>query len=550
MLRRLLGRVLPRGERDSSLRLRESAWRAASDGDMHGARALLERARALDPRSPEVHSDLGNVCLMLGEDADAEVSYAAALALSAHHAPALTNLGLLRAKRGDRAAAIRCFRQAARADPWSNQAIQRLADWVPDDAVPHEDIALMREITARFPDHAAAWAALGRLHMRGAFDAEPALAALERAVALGQDDADTLTALGGALQEVGRFHDALAAYDRARSIDPHHVGARFHRAIALLTLGRYAEGWPDYELRLRSEDRPRRAFPYPRWSGEDLAGKTILVHAEQGIGDEILFASCLPEIIARAKHCVIDCAPKLAAIFARSFPRATVHGGQQSDRVDWAAQLGIDVQIPAGSVPLHLRSHGTAFPDHRGYLGADTVKVARWRERLTSLGPGRRIGVSWRGGTARTRAGRRSVALADLAPILRESGFHFVSLQYGPDAPAEIERFAAETGISVHHWPEAIADYDETAALVMALDGIVSVCTAIVHLSGGLGRPVRVLTPLVPEWRYGASSDRMAWYPSVRLVRQAASGEWAPVVEAIRLELAEGRLWSGTACGG
>jgi len=112
-----------------------------------------------------------------------------------------------------------------------------------------------------------------------------------------------------------------------------------------------------------------------------------------------------------------------------------------------------------------------------------------------------------------------------------------VSLQYGPNVAIEIDHFAAESGIAVHHWPEAIDDYDETAALAVALDGIVSVCTAIVHLGGALGRPVWVMTPRVPEWRYGASGDRMPWYPSVRLFRQSTGGAWAPVVEAIGREM-------------
>jgi len=537
MLRRLLNRVRPRVS-DDPLRLREIAQRSAIDGQVHRARELIERALTLDPRSPDAHSDLGNVCLMLGDDAQAERSYSAALALSAHHAPALANLGLLRARRGERTAALDCFREAVRADPWSVQAIRSLVDWLPDDVVPDEDIALMRDVTARSPDHAAALAALGRLHLKGAFDAVPALAALERAVALGQHDADTLSALGSALQEVGRLEDALSAYERARSIDPQHVGARFHRAIALLTLGRFAEGWPDYELRLQSEDRPQRQFPFPRWNGESLAGKTMLVHAEQGIGDEILFASCLPEMIARAKHCVIDCAPKLATIFQRAFPTATVHGGLQTDPTDWALPLGIDVQSPAGSLPLHLRPDAAAFPTHEGYLRADPGKVARWRERLAALGPGRAVGISWRGGTLRTRADRRTLSLSELAPILREPGIHFVSLQYGTASRSDVETFASESGIRVHHWPEAIDDYDETAALAAALDGIVSVCTAIVHLGGALGRPVWVLTPRVPEWRYGAAGDRIAWYPSVRLIRQTVTGEWGPVLDVIRREIA------------
>ncbi len=542
MLRRLLGRMGP-GAAEDARSLREGARRAVDAGDLRRARVLLERALALEPRSAGALSDLGNVHLLLGEPAEAERRYVAALAVELSHAPALANLGVLRARAGDRAGALDAFRRAVRADPWAPQGLRGLAEAAPDDAVPHDEIAAIREITARFPDHAVAFAVLGRLLLRGAFDAEPALAALDRALALGHDDADTLAARGVALQELGRLAEALAAYQAARARDPRHVGARFHRAIAALTLGRFGEGWPDYELRLASEDRPQRAFPFPRWQGEDLRGKTILVHAEQGIGDEILFASCLPEIVRAARHCVIECSPRLAPLFRRSFPLATVHASEQTGPTDWSLPLGIDVQSSAGSLPRFLRATAAAFPVHDGYLVADPAKVGRWRDRLAALGPGRAIGISWRGGTPRTRGERRSVALADLALLLRERGFQFVSLQYGAGAAAEIERFAAQTGIRIAHWPEAIDDYDETAALATALDGIVSVCTAVVHLGGALGRPVRVATPRVPEWRYGASGERMPWYPAVRLVRQSQSGVWGPVVDAIRAELLSGS-WS------
>jgi tetratricopeptide (TPR) repeat protein len=536
MLRTLLSRVLSSGA-EAPAALRRGAREAAQAGDVQGARALLERALALEPGSPDAHSDLGNVHALLGEDAQAERCYAAALERAPDHGAALVNLAALRARRGDRAGALEGYRRALGADPWSERALDGLVGWLPDDAVPHADIALVRAIAERHPDHAAAHAALGRLHLRGSFDCAPALEHLERALALGRRDADTLAAYGVALHETGRFDDALAAYDAALAAAPEHMLARFHRATTLLTLGRFGAAWPDYELRLVSEDRPRRVFPFPRWQGEDLGGRTILVHAEQGIGDEILFASCLPQLIARARRCVIECAPKLAPIFARSFPSAKVHAGLQSDPVDWAAPLGIDVQISVGSLPLHLRRNEGAFPPPAAYLRADATKVERWRERLRALGTGRAIGVSWRGGTTRTRTERRSLALDELAPLLRLPGHQFVSLQYGDGAAAELAQLAGATGFRVHHWPEAIDDYDETAALATALDGIVSVCTAIVHLGGALGRPVWVATPRVPEWRYGAQGERMPWYPNVRLRRQTQGGDWAPVVDAIRRDL-------------
>jgi hypothetical protein len=297
--------------------------------------------------------------------------------------------------------------------------------------------------------------------------------------------------------------------------------------------GEFADGWRAYELRLLSEGRIPRKFPCPRWRGEPLEGKTILVHAEQGLGDEIMFASCVPDLLAAGARCVIDCHPKLGTLFARSFPQALVHTGLQDDDVAWlAAYPAPDYETPAGSLPLHLRAHPEAFPRHAGYLAADPEKVARWRERLAGLGAGLKVGISWRGGTPGTRAPLRSLTLPQLDPILQTGGTRFVSLQYGTQ-PAEVEAFQARLGARFVHWQEALDDYDETAALVCALDLVVSVCTAVVHLSGALGRPAWVMTPFSPEWRYGHAGETMIWYPSVRLFRQPGLGAWPPVIDAV-----------------
>src|SRR6185436_8166228 len=152
-----------------------------------------------------------------------------------------------------------------------------------------------------------------------------------------------------------------------------------------------------------------------------------------------------------------------------------------------------------------------------GYLKADPQHVARWRERLAALGPGHKVGLSWTGGVPRTRRELRSLSLDQLQPLLAMPGFRFISLQYTAGARDEVEAWRARSGIAVEHWPEAIADYDQTAALVCALDLVVSVCTSLVHLGGALGRPVRVLAPISPEWRYGFAGEAMPWYPSVRV---------------------------------
>ena len=334
------------------------------------------------------------------------------------------------------------------------------------------------------------------------------------------------------MQDLGRIGDALDSYDAALRLDPRSHVAAFHRGLARLLEGDFERGWPDYEGRLLSDRHPRRNMPFASWHGENPSGRTVLAYAEQGIGDEIMFASCLPELIARAGHVIIDCAPKLAPLFARSFPQATVHGGSQFDDIDWLDALQEpDLAVPVGSLPLYLRPTPGAFPPHSGYLVADSARVRHYRETLARLGPGLKIGLSWRGGTALSRKDQRSLDPAQLAPLFRIEALHFVNLQYDT-RPQELASFSPWG--QVHDIAEANASFDETAALVAALDGVVSVCTAVIHLSGALGRPVWILAPFSPEWRYGIRGERMPWYPSARVLRQRSRGDWSePLAEVV-----------------
>jgi hypothetical protein len=320
-------------------------------------------------------------------------------------------------------------------------------------------------------------------------------------------------------------------------LDEHNPTARFHHAIALLLRRDFTHGWPEYEARLASEERPKQACPYPRWSGEDLAGKTILVHCEQGIGDQIMFASCLPDLIARAGHVVLECSGKLADLFARSFPQVTVRAeseqGYSSPR--HAAAIPHFV-APIGSLPLHFRQDEQAFKGGAAYLCADARRTQEYRRRIEALGPGRAIGISWKGGTIESRRALRSIDPKAFFPALNLPGLHWISLQYDV-ATAEVDRLGRDCGLDLHHWQDAIDDYDATAALVNALDLVVSVCTSVVHLGGALGRPVWVAAPRSPEWRYGIEGETMPWYGSVRILRQRVPGDWAEVIERIVNEL-------------
>jgi hypothetical protein len=273
------------------------------------------------------------------------------------------------------------------------------------------------------------------------------------------------------------------------------------------------------------------------WDGSDLAGSGIVLYGEQGLGDEIMFASCVPDILRTAGRCAIECNPKLTALFRRSFPQAIVRAAGETDTSAPAVQHRAEWRSAIGSVPRFLRKSGSDFPAHPGYLRADPARVSYWTERLAALPGRRKVGISWRGGAPSTRGSLRSVPLEQWRGVLRLAGIDFVSLQY-TDCSAEIAEVAASSGTRVHHWREALDDYDETAALVSALDLVISVQTAAVHLSGALGVATWALIPETPEWRYGEEGEAMRWYPSVTLVRKQRGEDWTHVLARVEQRLA------------
>ena len=509
-------------------------------GDLDSAFHHLQQAITLAPEFGGARAALGNVHGLRGDKDAAEAYYRAALTLDPDLPEAHHNLALFLKRPGRFEEALRHFERAAALVPDFIDATKERALCLIHLARYDEAEGLLGRELARHPDTAALHACMGLMYHK-TYRRTEALTCYETAQRLGHIDAEFYMNLGAVLQDLGRIDEALNYYDRAiaSQADPKlRKEPRFLRALAWLLTADFSV-WPDYEIRLEDEELPRRERIFPRWDGDELKGRTILVHGEQGLGDEIMFASCLPDVIARAEYCVIECTPKLEKIFRRSFPVATVYAATAERRTQGRnAACGVDCEVPIGSLPLHFRRRAADFPQHKGYLQADPAREKYWRQRLAGLGAGIKVGISWRGGTHNTRSPLRSIPLDQWLPILRVGGARFVSLQYD-DSGEDLRNFSAGNSIDVAHWQEAIADYDETAALVSALDLTISVCTSIIHLGGALGRPVWVMAPYSPEWRYGFAGETMTWYPSVRIFRQPAFGEWMPVVAKVEQALRE-----------
>jgi tetratricopeptide (TPR) repeat protein len=506
-------------------------------------RALAEPARAvtcfrkaigIDPAHRDARIDLSAALLALGNPAAAERAARDALAIDAASAAAHASLGAALEGQGKFGDAAQSYRQALEFDPDCVPALANLSTVCLQQGAMEEAAHCAERALRVAPLNAEVHVRRGMVLMEQRAP-EAAIESFREALRLQPDAPAIRNSLGFAYDQQGRFGEAMQCYEQALTLDPDNVQAHVNRAAIRLVQEDYARGWEEYEWRLRSAVYAPlyERFGQPRWDGSSLAGRRILVYAEQGLGDEILFASCLPEVLAQAAHGVIDCDPRLAGLFRRSFPQATVHGGRQSDAADWVAGADpIDVRIPAGSLPLHLRRSPGEFPRHAGYLRADPGRVAAWRERLQGLGAGRKIGLAWRGGVPQSGRGSRSLSLEELLPVLRLGGFSFVNLQYDR-CSEELAALRERHGIAVHHWQEAIDDYDETAALVCALDLTLSVCTALVDLGGALGRPVWVMAPVRTDFRYGLQGETMRWYPSVRMFRQQRYGDWRPVLGAV-----------------
>jgi hypothetical protein len=264
------------------------------------------------------------------------------------------------------------------------------------------------------------------------------------------------------------------------------------------------------------------------------------VYGEQGLGDEIMFASCLPDVLARAgaPAVVIECDERLAPLYARAFPGVRVHGARRDGDRRWlAAHPDLACQIAIASLPRLFRRSADAFPRHAGYLRADPAAVARWRAWLAAAGGGRAVGMAWRGGTAASRGALRTMPLPDWQPLLRVPGVRWVVLQRGTQAD-ELSTLQAMTGAKPLVPDLAPDDVDAQAALVAALDRVITVDASLAHLAGALGCPVSIALPQLADWRWGRADAATAWYPSARLYRQRAPGEWGTVAAALAAGLA------------
>jgi len=541
-------------------------------GEREAALASFDRAVTLRPDSAEALCNRGNVLQALGRPAEARAAYAEALRVRPDFAQAWDNQGNLLAAQGEELVALASFEKALELAPGNpmthynranalqvlgryaealaghDRALALRPDW--DEALNNRANALRAlnrdeaalvgydRVLAVRADHAGARknrAELNRTLRRH----EAALADYDKVLAAHPADAEALAGRGNVLLDMGRLDEALAAFEAAIGLaapdDTVHSVARYGRAMVRLLRHDFAGGWDDYEERWGYLAHMAAATPtgefLHRPTPADVAGRDVVVLREQGIGDEVMFASALPDLLGDARHVTYAGDLRLVRLFQASLPGLVAVAEAGFDR---SAHAGAAV-LAVGSLGYLYRRAPEAFPG-TPYLRPRDAVATSWAARLGERTGRLRIGLSWRGGIRQTRQTERSLTLDALRPVLALPGCEFVSLQYGEVAD-EVAGFP-----ELRVFPRAeIDDFEDLAGLMLGLDLVVSVQNTNVHLAGALGVPCMALVPGNPEWRYGASDNSMPWYRSVRLFRQARGAGWDDAIAAVTADVVRRR---------
>jgi tetratricopeptide (TPR) repeat protein len=462
-------------------------------GKLDEALASFERASQLDPAYPTPHHNRGSLLRDLGRLDEAVASYEQALRLRPDWAVARTNLGNALKEQRKLEEAVACLEQAVRQDPAYAPAHKGLGDALRD--------------TGRLADAAASY---------------------ERALRLRPNDADVHNALAVALRDQGRLPEALAGFEQALRLGPEHPEARLNRAQEWLRLGRFAEGWPEYEWRWRQPNLPPRPTGRPAWDGSPLAGRTILLYAEQGLGDTLQFVRYAAVVKRQGGTVVLACQPALVRLLA-GCPGV----GRVVPKGDPLPPF--DVQAPLLSVPGLLGTSLDTIPREVPYLTPAPDLVDHWRRELCAVG-GFRVGIAWQGNPGFSADRQRSVPLLPFTRLAQLDGVRLFSLQVGPGRE-QLTAQGDRVGVADLGGRFDATSFADAAAAVKNLDLVVTVDTALAHLAGALAVPTWVALPIVPDWRWLLGREDSPWYPTMRLFRQREAGNWDEVFGRIAQEL-------------
>jgi tetratricopeptide (TPR) repeat protein len=493
---------------------------AAGQGRTDEAISLLGLAVAEAPDNPSYHSNLGNVLAGIKRIDEAIGCYQHAIQLKPDFAGAHNNLGSAFKDVGRPDEAVAEYRRAIALNPDFAEAVSNLGDVLTDKGQLPEAIECLHRAIQLNPNFSRAHCNLG-VALQRAGEIDKAMASYRRAIQLDRNFAKAHNNFGIALRETGQLEEAVAACSKAIALAPDFVDAHWSLALALLTAGDLQRGVAEYEWRWRRSDLPwtRHTFSQPRWDGEPLEERTLLIHAEQGLGDTIQFARYLPMVAQRGGKIIFECQPNVSSVIRQIAAGIEVF--------DWGQDLpAFDVHCPLMSLPLVFKTELQTIPAAIPYLKADENLSQKWAAHLAGS-IGFKVGIAWAGSARHKLDAQRSLSSVTLSPLTQIPGVTLFSLQ--KDQPA--------TEIKLIDFTAELSDFTETAALIDNLDLVISVDSAVAHLAGAMGKPTWVMLPLIPDWRWMLKREDSPWYPTMRLFRQERTGEWTSVIHRIAAAL-------------
>jgi Flp pilus assembly protein TadD len=497
-------------------------------GKLVEAEAAYRRILSRNPRDPDALHLLGTLAGQ-GRRPDIAVDLIGkALALRPDEPDYLGNYGEFLRLVGRAAEAIAALRRSIAIRPGSPFVHNNLGVALATSGRTDEAIREFRQAVSLAPQYADALSNLG-ISLREKGDLDGAIGYLSRAIELAPANFSAQSNLGTALVDAGRFDEAMSALNRAVDLQNDYAKARWNRGLLKLMLGDFQRGWEEFEWRLKCREiMGDRNFPQPRWTSGSPAGKRLLVCLEQGYGDVFQFLRFIPRIQALGAHPIIECPPELLQLLGPNLPGCEI-------AIEGKPLPSFDIHVSILSVAGILSSRLDTIPTDIPYMRADANLSRKIAAEMGPRGLGPRVGIAWAGRPTHPNERNRSMKLAQFGPLAAIPNIEFFSLQKGE---AAAQAASPPTGMHLRDLTAQLPEFADTAALIDNLNLVISVDTAVAHLAAAMGKPVWILLPYVPDWRWMLKRTDSPWYPTVRLFRQPQRGDWAQPLREITRALA------------